>query len=80
MEKVPKYPLAASASIFLVASKSLSSLRINCWELHLMGQTHLDMRIHSGPRSVVVSALADTAATFTKVPKRVLDELGLDTS
>ena len=45
-----------------------------------MGQTHVDMRIQRGERSIVVSALADTAATFTKVPKRVLDELGLDTS
>lgn len=45
-----------------------------------MGQTHVDMRIHSGPRSVVFSALADTAATFTKVPGRVFDDLGLETS
>ena len=45
-----------------------------------MGQTHVDIRIHSGPRSVVVSALADTAATFTKVPGRLFDELGLETS
>ena len=45
-----------------------------------MGQTHVDMRIHSGDRSVVVSALADTAATFTKVPRSVFEELGLETS
>ena len=45
-----------------------------------MEQTHVDMRIHSGPRSVVVSALADTAATFTKVPRSVFEELGLETS
>ena len=45
-----------------------------------MGQTHVDIRIHRGERSVVVSALADSAATFTKVPGRVFDELGLETS
>ena len=45
-----------------------------------MGQTHVDIRIHSGQQSVVVSALADTAATFTKVPGRLFDELGLETS
>ena len=48
-------------------------------ELMLMGQTHVDISIHGDSRSVVVSALADTAATFTKVPRVVLDELGLET-
>jgi predicted aspartyl protease len=42
-----------------------------------MGQTHVDIRIHGSFGSVVVSALADTAATFTKVPRSVFDEAGL---
>ena len=42
-----------------------------------MGQTHVDMSIHGSFGSVVVSALADTAATFTKVPRSVFDEVGL---
>ena len=45
-----------------------------------MGRTHVDLKIHGAARSVVVSALADTAATFTKVPVRVFDELGLETA
>lgn len=45
-----------------------------------MERTHVDIRIHSEPRSVVIPALADTAATFTKVPDRVFDEFGLETS
>ena len=44
---------------------------------HGMGQTHVDMSIHGSSGSVVVSALADTAATFTKVPRSVFDEVGL---
>ena len=44
---------------------------------HDMGQTHVDIRIHGSFGSVVVSALADTAATFTKVPRSVFDEAGL---
>ena len=43
-----------------------------------MGQTHVDISIHGNSGSVVVSALADTAATFTKVPRVVFDELGLE--
>ena len=43
-------------------------------------RAHVDVRIHGGARSVVVSALADTAATFTKVPGCVFDELGLKTA
>ena len=42
------------------------------------GQTHVDISIHGDSWSVVVSALADTAATFTKIPRVVLDELGLE--
>ena len=42
-----------------------------------MGQAHVDMSIHGSSGSVVVSALADTAATFTKVPRSVFDEVGL---
>ncbi len=43
-----------------------------------MGQTHVDISIHGNSGSVVVSALADTAATFTKVPRVLFDELGLE--
>ena len=42
-----------------------------------MGQTHVDMSIHGSSGSVVVTALADTADTFTKVPRWVFDEAGL---
>ena len=43
-----------------------------------MGQTHVDISIHGESGSVVVTALADTAATFTKVPRVVFDEVGLE--
>ena len=43
-----------------------------------MGRTHVDIIIHSESSSAVVNALADTAATFTKVPRLVFDELGLE--
>ena len=42
-----------------------------------MGRTYVDIVVHSDSGSVVVNALADTAATFTKVPRPVFDELGL---
>jgi predicted aspartyl protease len=43
-----------------------------------MGRTHVDIIIHSESSHAVVNALADTAATFTKVPRLVFDELGLE--
>ena len=43
-----------------------------------MGRPHVDIIIHSESNSAVVNALADTAATFTKVPRLVFDELGLE--
>ena len=43
-----------------------------------MRRTHVDIIIHSESSSAVVNALADTAATFTKVPRLVFDELGLE--
>ena len=42
-----------------------------------VGQTHVDISIHGSFGSVVLSALADKAATFTKVPRWVFDEAGL---
>ena len=43
-----------------------------------MGRTFVDIGIHGRLRSSVISALADTAATFTKVPRVLFDQLGLD--
>ena len=43
-----------------------------------MGRTYVDIGIHGRFRSSVISASADTAATFTKVPRSVLDHLELD--
>ena len=43
-----------------------------------MGRTFLDIGIHGRFRSSVIPALADTASTFTKVPRSLFDQLGLD--
>ena len=43
-----------------------------------MGRTYVDIGVHGRLRSSVISALADTASTFTKVPRSVFDQLGLD--
>ena len=43
-----------------------------------VGRTYVDIGIHGRLRSSVISASADTAATFTKVPRHVFDEVGLD--
>ena len=43
-----------------------------------MGETIVSMTIH-GPRgSAAVDALADTAATFSKIPQTVADDVGLE--
>ncbi|MBI4199637.1 MAG: retroviral-like aspartic protease family protein [Chloroflexi bacterium] len=42
-----------------------------------MGQTLVVLRIHGPFGSAEVEALADTGATFTKVPRRVAEQTGL---
>ena len=43
-----------------------------------MGQTIVTMRIH-GPRGTAdVEALADTGATFSKVPRSTIDAVGIE--
>ena len=43
-----------------------------------MGQTVVTVTIHGGRGSTQVETLADTAATFTKIPRSVARELGLE--
>ncbi len=43
-----------------------------------MGQTLVDLRVHGPLGSVDVKALADTGATFTKVPRSAIDKVGVE--
>jgi predicted aspartyl protease len=42
-----------------------------------VGETVVTLTIHGPERSRQVDGLADTAATFTKIPARIAEELGL---
>ena len=43
-----------------------------------MGETYANLTIHGPLGTRAVSALADTAATFTKIPGSVVRELGIE--
>ena len=45
-----------------------------------MGETYVTMIVHGSRGSTAVEALADTAATFSKIPASIAAEIGLEPS
>ena len=43
-----------------------------------MGRTIINMRVHGPVDSADVEALADTGSTFTKVPRSVIEKIGVE--
>jgi len=43
-----------------------------------MGATHVTFRIHGSHGSIEVRALVDTGATFTKVPRKEAEKVGIE--
>ncbi len=44
-----------------------------------MGQTLVQLRIHGPGGSANIEALADTGATFTKIPRSAIEQIGVET-
>jgi predicted aspartyl protease len=43
-----------------------------------MGETYVNLRLHGSRGSLDVQALADTGATFTKIPRKEAQKIGIE--